>query len=118
MKVAESWLRSWVNPELTTTELAHRFTMLGHEVDGVETMGAGLGDVIIGEILSFEKHPDADRLNVCQVATGDGDNLEIVCGAPNVRVGMKPLSVGSWSARRCPEGLAIQKSSEIRGERV
>ena len=85
MKVAESWLRKWVNPELDTTSLAHQLTMLGHEVDGVEIMGEGLDGVVIGEIISFSKHPDADRLNVCQVSTGGAETLEIVCGAPNPR---------------------------------
>ncbi len=112
MKVAESWLRNWVDPELDTMALAHQLTMLGHEVDGVEIMGEGLDGVVIGEIISFEKHPDADRLNVCQVSDGSGETLEIVCGAPNVREGMKspfaPVGV------TLPNGLKIRKS-KIRG---
>ncbi|MEM6512797.1 MAG: phenylalanine--tRNA ligase subunit beta [Pseudomonadota bacterium] len=111
MKIAESWLREWVNPTLDTQGLSHQLTMLGHEVDGVEHEGEGLGDVIIGEILSVEKHPDADRLSVCQVATGK-DTLEIVCGAPNVRVGMKsPLATPGVTL---PNGLKLKKS-KIRG---
>ena len=112
MKVAESWLRDWVSPDIDTESLAHQLTMLGHEVDGVDVEGAGLDGVIIGEILEFEKHPDADRLNVCQVSTGDGDTLEIVCGAPNVRKGMKsPLAPVGVTL---PNGLKIRKS-KIRG---
>ena len=108
MKVVESWLRKWVSPDLDTGALAHQLTMLGHEVDGIESTGAGLEGVIVGEILSFQKHPDADRLNVCQVSTGAGETLEIVCGAPNVRQGMKsPLAPVGVTL---PNGLKIKKS--------
>ena len=111
MKIAESWLREWVNPELDTQGLSHQLTMLGHEVDGVDSEGAGLDGVTIGEIQSFEKHPDADRLNVCQVSTGN-EVLEIVCGAPNVRVGMKsPLATPGVTL---PNGLTL-KQTKIRG---
>ena len=93
MKIAESWLREWVNPDLDTTSLGHRLTMAGHEVDGIEQEGAGLEGVVIAEVLEVEKHPDADRLSVCKVSNGSGDILEIVCGAPNVVKGMKtPLA--------------------------
>ena len=89
MKFSEKWLRTLVDPPLDTAELAHRLTMIGHEVDAVEAYGEGLDGVIVGEVLSFSKHPDADRLNVCQVSIGDGETLEVVCGAPNVTQGMK-----------------------------
>ncbi|MDJ0917502.1 MAG: phenylalanine--tRNA ligase subunit beta [Woeseiaceae bacterium] len=112
MKVAESWLRKWVDPDLDTMALAHQLTMLGHEVDGVEAIGEGLDGVVIGEIVSFEKHPDADRLNVCQVSVDTGETLEIVCGAPNVSQGMKsPLAPVGVTL---PNGLKIKKS-KIRG---
>ena len=112
MKIAESWLREWVDPDLDSEALAHQLTMLGHEVDAVETEGAALQGVIVGEVLEVGKHPDADRLSVCQVSTGDGDTLEIVCGAPNVVKGMKtPLGrVGVT----LPNGLTLRKS-KIRG---
>ncbi len=84
MKFSEKWLREWVNPTLDTAELAHRLTMIGHEVDAVESHGTGLDGVVVGEVLDVRKHPDADRLSVCQVSTGDGEVLEVVCGAPNV----------------------------------
>ena len=112
MKIAESWLREWVNPNLDTEALAHQLTMTGHEVDGVELQGAGLDDVIIAEVLSFEKHPNADRLNVCQVNDGSGSTLEIVCGAPNVSAGMKtPLAKPGVTL---PNGMKLRKS-KIRG---
>jgi len=111
MKVAESWLREWVDPSLSTDDLAHNLTMLGHEVDGVSVEGEGLDGVVVGEVLSVAKHPDADRLSVCQVATG-AETLEIVCGASNVRAGLKtafaPVGV------TLPNGLKLRKS-KIRG---
>jgi len=112
MKIAESWLREWVNPDLDTEALAHQLTMTGHEVDGIEIQGAGLEDVVIAEVLEFKKHPDADRLNVCQVSDGSGSTLEIVCGAPNVSVGMKtPLAKPGVTL---PNGLTL-KQAKIRG---
>jgi phenylalanyl-tRNA synthetase beta chain len=112
MKIAESWLREWVNPDLDTEALAHQLTMTGHEVDGVKHQGAGLDEVVIAEVLSFEKHPNADRLNVCQVNDGSGQTLEIVCGAPNVSKGMKtPLAKPGVTL---PNGMKLKKS-RIRG---
>jgi hypothetical protein len=66
MKIAESWLREWVNPDLETDELGHQLTMLGHEVDGIEYEGAGIADVVIAEVIECGKHPDADKLSVCK----------------------------------------------------
>ena len=74
MKIAESWLREWVNPELDTEALGHQLTMLGHEVDGISIEGAGLDGVVVAEVVEFGKHPDADRLSVCKVSNGDGDS--------------------------------------------
>ncbi len=112
MKITESWLREWVNPELDTSALAHQLTMTGHEVDGIEVQGEGLEDVVIAEVLSHEKHPNADRLNVCQVNDGSGETLEIVCGAPNVYDGMKtPFAKPGVTL---PNGMKLRKS-KIRG---
>ncbi len=112
MKIVESWLREWVNPDLDTTALGDRLTMAGHEVDGIEQEGAGLEGVVIAEVLEVEKHPDADRLSVCKVSNGSGDILEIVCGAPNVVKGMKtPLATPGVTL---PNGLKLRKS-KIRG---
>lgn len=112
MKIAESWLREWVNPDLDSESLAHQLTMLGHEVDDVSVEGTGLEGVIIGAVLAVAGHPDADRLSVCQVSSGDGEPLEIVCGAPNVVAGMKtPLARPGVTL---PNGLKLRKS-KIRG---
>ncbi|MGI9238551.1 MAG: phenylalanine--tRNA ligase subunit beta [Woeseiaceae bacterium] len=112
MKIAESWLREWVDPDLDTEALGHQLTMLGHEVDGVHYEGAGISAVVIAEVVEFQKHPDADRLSVCKVSDGSGSIVDVVCGAPNVRKGMKsPLAKPGV---RLPNGLKLRKS-KIRG---
>jgi phenylalanyl-tRNA synthetase beta chain len=78
-----------VNPALTSDELAHLLTMSGLEVEEVEPVVPPFTNVVVAEIREFTKHPDADRLNICQVDVGTGALLNIVCGAPNVRAGMK-----------------------------
>lgn len=88
MKFSENWLREWVNPELTTNELADLLTMGGMEVDGVEPAAPAFSGVVVAEILSAEKHPDADKLQVCQVDFGGDEPVQIVCGAANARVGL------------------------------
>jgi len=89
MQFSESWLRSLVNPELNTQQLGHLLTMAGLEVEAIEPAAAAFSQVVVAEILHAEKHPDADRLQVCQVNVGGSEPLTIVCGAPNARVGLK-----------------------------
>lgn len=89
MKISESWLREWVNPKLTTDELAAQITMAGLEVDAVEPVAEPFSGVIVGEILFIEQHQDADKLRVCQVSGLNDDITQVVCGAPNARVGIK-----------------------------
>ncbi|MEO8406958.1 MAG: phenylalanine--tRNA ligase subunit beta [Oxalobacteraceae bacterium] len=89
MQFSESWLRTMVNPKMTSDELAHLLTMSGLEVEEVEAVAPPFSHVVVGEILEISKHPNADRLNICQVDVGTGTILNIVCGALNVRVGMK-----------------------------
>jgi phenylalanyl-tRNA synthetase beta chain len=89
MKFSESWLREWVNPSIDTAELVHQLTMAGLEVDGTEGVAGEFSGVVVGQIVSFERHPDADKLNVCLVDTGEDEPQQIVCGAPNVKQGMK-----------------------------
>jgi len=92
MLISEAWLREWANPELNTADLCHQITMAGLEVDGVEAAVPEFSGVVVAEIVSLEQHPDADKLSVCQVSDGENTHT-IVCGAPNVRVGMKaPLA--------------------------
>ena len=89
MKFPESWLRTFVNPPLSSSELAHALTMSGLEVEETEPAAPPFTGIVVGQIKSFAKHPDADRLNVCQVDVGGDKLLNIVCGAPNVAEGMK-----------------------------
>jgi phenylalanyl-tRNA synthetase beta chain len=112
MKFSEQWLREWVNPAVATAGIVEQLTMAGLEVDSVEPAGADLQDLLVGEVLSVTPHPDADKLRVCQVAIGQVEPLQVVCGAPNVRVGGKyPLApVGA----RLPGDFRIKKS-KLRG---
>lgn len=112
MRISEIWLREWVDPDLDTDGLARTLTMAGLEVDSVEPAAPPFEGVVVAEILSAEAHPDADRLRVCRVAGGDGEPLQIVCGAPNARAGLKvPLAkVGA----HLPGGLKIKKA-KLRG---
>ncbi|MBE0510164.1 MAG: phenylalanine--tRNA ligase subunit beta [Gammaproteobacteria bacterium] len=94
MKFSEQWLREWVNPALSTDELCHQLTMAGLEVDAVEPVAASFSGVVVGEVISVAPHPDADKLRVTQVNIGAAEPLTIVCGAANVREGMKaPVAV-------------------------
>jgi phenylalanyl-tRNA synthetase beta chain len=88
MKFSEQWLREWVDPEITTAELVEQLTMAGLEVDSVEPAAADFSGVVVGEVITVEQHPDADKLRVCQVSDGSESN-QVVCGAPNVRPGLK-----------------------------
>jgi phenylalanyl-tRNA synthetase beta chain len=88
MKFSEQWLREWVNPSIDSDALVAQITMAGLEVDGVELVAGVFTGVVVGEVLSLEAHPDADKLNVCQVSDGS-ETFQVVCGAPNVKVGVK-----------------------------
>ena len=89
MQFSESWLRQYVNPALDSDGLAHAMTMAGLEVEEQYAVAPPFTKVVIAEILSTEQHPDADRLRVCKVNAGTGEELTIVCGAPNARAGIK-----------------------------
>lgn len=89
MKISENWLRTWVNPAIDSDTLSNQLTMLGLEVDDMSPAAKPFTGVVVGEVLTVEQHPDADRLRVTTVNIGSGEPLQIVCGAPNVRVGMK-----------------------------
>ncbi|ETR96086.1 phenylalanine--tRNA ligase subunit beta [Acinetobacter lactucae] len=89
MKISENWLRTWVNPAINSETLSDQLTMLGLEVDELAPVAKPFTGVVVGEVLTVEQHPDADRLRVTTVNIGSGEPLQIVCGAPNVRAGMK-----------------------------
>lgn len=111
MKISLQWLRDWVEPGTDVPQLAHALTMAGLEIEGVHRAGPALSGIVVGEVLAVEKHPDAEKLNVCRVSNGR-EELQIVCGAPNVRAGMKaPLAL---IGARLPNGTEIKKA-KLRG---
>ncbi|MGO4321445.1 phenylalanine--tRNA ligase subunit beta [Pseudomonas sp. KB_12] len=88
MKFSEQWLRGWVSPQVSRDELVARLSMAGLEVDSVTPAAGDFSGVVVGEVLGTEQHPDADKLRVCQVSNGV-ETFQVVCGAPNVRPGLK-----------------------------
>ncbi|MCE2028992.1 phenylalanine--tRNA ligase subunit beta [Sessilibacter corallicola] len=117
MKFSESWLREWVNPEISTQQLVDQITMAGLEVDAVEPVAGQFTGVVVGEIIAAEQHPDADKLRVCTVA-GDGDETkQVVCGAPNARVGIKiPFATVGAVLPPGDDGKAFKiKKAKLRG---
>ena len=116
MKISEQWLRQWVNPANTSEQLAEQLTMAGLEVDDQFAVACPFTGVVVGEVVSVEPHPDADKLRVTQVNIGNDELIQIVCGAPNVRVGMKApvATVGAVLPTDNSEGFHI-KASELRG---
>ncbi|UAA37249.1 phenylalanine--tRNA ligase subunit beta [Paraneptunicella aestuarii] len=89
MKFSEKWLREWVSPALTSEALAEQITMAGLEVDAVDPVAGEFSGVVVGEVVECGQHPDADKLRVTKVNVGQDELLDIVCGAPNCRLGLK-----------------------------
>lgn len=113
MLFSERWLRELVNPKLNRDELLHQLTMAGLEVDGSKPAAGDFSKVVVGEVLTVEKHPDADKLSVCQVQTEyHAEAIQIVCGAANVREGLK-VAVALVGAV-LPGAFKIKKS-KLRG---
>jgi phenylalanyl-tRNA synthetase beta chain len=112
VKVSVEWLRSWVDPGWDVPTLSARLTMAGFEVEGVEAACAPFSGVVVAEVLACERHPDADKLTVCSVAHGAEAPVQVVCGAPNVRPGMRTAlaRVGA----ELPGGLKIRRA-RLRG---
>lgn len=89
MQFSENWLREWINPDISSEALADVLTMGGLEVEEMAPAAPAFTGVVVGEIIECNKHPDADKLNVCKVNVGQVEPLQIVCGAPNARVGIR-----------------------------
>ncbi|MDO4429934.1 MAG: phenylalanine--tRNA ligase subunit beta [Lonepinella koalarum] len=89
MKFSEQWVREWVNPTVNTEELCHQITMLGLEVDSVDAVAGEFSGVVVAEVVECAQHPDADKLRITKVNVGGERLLDIVCGAPNCRQGLK-----------------------------
>lgn len=116
MKISEQWLRQWVNPTNTSEQLAEQLTMAGLEIDDCYAVARPFSGVVVGEVISVEQHPDADKLRVTQVNIGHDELLQIVCGAPNVTVGMKApvATVGAVLPSDDAKGFKI-KNGNLRG---
>src|ERR671915_2052898 len=113
MRLPLFWLRDYVDPGLDASALATRLAMTGTEVDRIHAHGVtALEHFVVGKVLSAERHPDADRLTVCVVETGDGDPSQIVCGAPNVAAG-QTVAVARPGAV-LPDGTKL-KRAKLRG---
>ncbi len=118
MQFPESWLRTFVDPQLTTEQLSHALTMAGLEVESLRPAAPPTSKIVVGRVLEVVKHPDADKLNVCQVDAGTGAVLNIVCGAPNVAPGIKvPVALVGAQLPPAEEGGApfAIKLSKLRG---
>ena len=88
MELSEKWLHEWINPGVDSDELSSQLTMAGLEVDSVRQASPELDNVVVAEVVACEKHPNADKLNLCQVNDGT-ETYQVICGAPNVRQGLK-----------------------------
>ena len=113
MKISEKWLREWVNPSLSTNELSEQLSMAGLEVDGAEPVAGEFTGVLVGEVVECGQHPNADKLRVTKVSVGGDELLDIVCGAPNCRQGIK-VAVAVVGAV-LPGNFKIKKA-KLRGE--
>ncbi|MCA6999039.1 phenylalanine--tRNA ligase subunit beta [Dickeya solani] len=113
MKFSELWLREWVNPAISSDALSEQITMAGLEVDGVEPVAGAFHGVVVGEVVECAQHPNADKLRVTKVNVGGDRLLDIVCGAPNCRQGLK-VAVATVGAV-LPGDFKI-KAAKLRGE--
>src|SRR5512145_1519618 len=112
MLISEQWLRALIDPPVSGQELADRLTMAGLEVESYESVAPPFERVVVGLVRSVERHPNADKLTVCQVDVGTGAMLDIVCGAPNVAAGIKvPCAL---EGAELPNGMKI-KAATMRG---
>lgn len=116
MKISENWLRQWVNPTNSSAELGEQLTMLGLELDGMEMIAPPFTGVVVGQVMTCEQHPDADKLKITTVNIGTGEPLQIVCGATNVRTGLK-VAVATVGAELPPiDGKPFHiKKGKLRG---
>ncbi|CAG9296709.1 phenylalanine--tRNA ligase subunit beta [Celerinatantimonas diazotrophica] len=113
MKFSEAWLREWVNPQIDSNALCEQITMAGLEVDTTEPVAGEFSGVIVGKVIECQPHPDADKLRVTQVNIGASEPVQIVCGAPNCRQGLK-VAVATVGAL-LPDNFKIKKA-KLRGQ--
>ncbi|OOH91295.1 phenylalanine--tRNA ligase subunit beta [Pasteurellaceae bacterium 15-036681] len=113
MKFSELWVREWVNPAITTEQLSEQITMLGLEVDAIDPVAGAFTGVVVGEVVECAQHPDADKLRVTKVNVGGDRLLDIVCGAPNCRLGLKVACATEGAV--LPGDFKIKKT-KLRGQ--
>lgn len=112
MKISDYWLREWVSPKLDIATLAERLTLSGLEVGGLEPAGGAFSGVVVGEIVTVDSHPNAERLKLCAVDVGQKKHLHVVSGAANVRPGMR--TAVALAGATLADGIKVERS-EIRG---
>ena len=117
MQFSERWLRSFVDPSMSTDDLVHLLTMSGLEVETCTAVAPPFSKVVVAQVLEVGRHPNADRLTVCRVDAGTGSDLSIVCGAPNVAPGMKvPCAlIGAKLPGETPDQPFEIKAAKMRG---
>ncbi|MGI1668813.1 MAG: phenylalanine--tRNA ligase subunit beta [Neptuniibacter sp.] len=114
MKFSENWLRELVNPEVDTQGIVDQITMAGLEVDEVDPAAKDFSGVVVGEILTAEQHPNADKLQVCKVTNGT-EEFQVVCGAPNARAGLKTAFAQVGAVLPTPDGKEFKiKKAKLR----
>ena len=114
MKISEIWLREWVNPDVTSEQLSTQLTMAGLEVDTVNPVAGDFNNVVVAHVVAVVPHSQADKLSVCQVTYANDIVLQIVCGAKNVRAGLKVAL--ALPGAHLP-GDFIIKETVLRGEK-
>ena len=107
MKFNEKWLSEWVQPDIGADDLLEQLTMAGLEVDGIEPVAGDFRGVVVGHVREVNKHPNADKLSVCQVDDGESTH-QVVCGAPNVRAGL--VTAFARVGAVLPENFKIKKA--------
>ncbi len=112
MNISTTWLREWISPKVSDEVLAEQLTMAGLEVDGIASVAPYFEKVVVGHVLSCEKHPDADKLRLCQIDVGESEMLQIICGAKNIRTDLKVIVAIVGAV--LPNGLKIKKA-KLRG---
>ena len=105
MKITTAWLKDHLDTKLNENQIIDKLTDIGLEVEGVDSQSGELDEFIIAKILKAEKHPDADRLRVCDVDIGSGEPVKVVCGAPNAKEGLLTIYA--------PPGAVVPNSSVL-----
>src|SRR5690625_4197588 len=116
MKISYNWLKEYIDTDLNAGDAAEKLTLLGLEVEELETKGFDFEGLVVGEVLSVTRHPGADKLQLCQVNLGERQ-VQIVCGADNVASGQKVPVAVTGAVLPSPDGVPLKiKKVKLRGE--